>query len=52
LEIFGEVPDPRDFAAQHPLPEILFIVLAAVLCGADNCTEMVLFGEARTYPDQ
>lgn len=47
LEVFGEVPDPRDFTAQHPLPEILFIALAAVLCGASNCTEMVLFAEAR-----
>lgn len=47
LEVFGEVPDPRDFTAQHPLVEILFIALAAVLCGADNCTEMVLFAEAR-----
>jgi predicted transposase YbfD/YdcC len=47
LEIFGEVPDPRDFTVQHPLPEILFLALAAVLCGASNCTEMVLFAEAR-----
>lgn len=47
LEVFGEVPDPRDFTAQHPLPEILFIALAAVLCGASNCTEMMLFAEAR-----
>jgi len=47
LEIFGEVPDPRDFTAQHPLPEILFIALAAVLCGASNCTDMVLFAEGR-----
>ena len=47
LEIFAEVPDTRDFTAQHPLPEILFIALAAVLCGASNCTEMVLFAEAR-----
>lgn len=47
LEVFGDVPDPRDFTAQHPLPEILFIALAAVLCGANNCTEMVLFAEAR-----
>jgi predicted transposase YbfD/YdcC len=47
VEILGEVPDPRDFTAQHPLPEILFIALTAVLCGASNCTEMVLFAEAR-----
>jgi predicted transposase YbfD/YdcC len=47
LEMFGEVPDPRDFTAQHELPEILFVALAAVLCGATHCTEMVLFGRNR-----
>jgi predicted transposase YbfD/YdcC len=47
LDIFGEVPDPRDFTAQHPLPEILFIALAAVLCGATHCTEMALFAQNR-----
>ena len=47
LDVFGEVPDPRDFTAQHELPEILFIALAAVLCGATHCTEMVLFAEGR-----
>jgi predicted transposase YbfD/YdcC len=47
LEVFSEVPDPRDFTAQHPLPEILFVALAAVLCGATHCTEMELFAKAR-----
>lgn len=47
LDIFGEVPDPRDFTAQHPLPEVLFVALAAVLCGATHCTEMALFAEGR-----
>lgn len=47
LEVFGEVPDPRDFTAQHSLPEILFVALSAVLCGASNCTEMALFAESR-----
>jgi predicted transposase YbfD/YdcC len=47
LDIFGEVADPRDFTAQHELPEILFIALAAVLCGATHCTEMVLFAQNR-----
>lgn len=47
VDIFGEVPDPRDFTAQHPLPEILFVALAAVLCGATRCTEMALFAENR-----
>jgi predicted transposase YbfD/YdcC len=47
VDVFGEVPDPRDFTAQHELPEILFIALAAVLCGATHCTEMVLFAQSR-----
>lgn len=47
VEIFGEVPDPRDCTAQHELPEILFIALASVLCGATHCTEMELFGNSR-----
>lgn len=47
LDVFGEVPDPRDLTAQHELPEILFIALAAVLCGATHCTEMALFARNR-----
>lgn len=47
LEIFAEVPDPRDFTAQHELPEILFVALVAVLCGATHCTEMALFAKNR-----
>lgn len=47
LDVFGEVPDPRDLTAQHPLPEILFVALAAVLCGATHCTEMELFARNR-----
>lgn len=47
LEVFGEVPDERDHTVHHPLPEILFVALAAVLCGASHCTEMALFAKAR-----
>ena len=47
LDIFGEVPDPRDCTAQHELPEILFVALAAVLCGAVHCTEMAFFAKTR-----
>lgn len=47
LDVFGEVPDPRDHTAQHSLPEILFVALAAVLCGATHCTEMALFAKSR-----
>lgn len=47
LDVFGEVPDPRDFTTQHPLPEILFVAFAAMLCGATHCTEVALFAKAR-----
>lgn len=47
LDVFGEVSDPRDFTAQHSLPELLFVALAAVLCGASHCTEMALFAKSR-----
>ena len=47
LEILEEVPDPRDCNARHELCDILFVALAAVLCGAVHCTEMALFAEAR-----
>jgi predicted transposase YbfD/YdcC len=47
LDVFGEVADPRDFTVRHELPEILFVALAAVLCGATHCTEMALFAKSR-----
>jgi len=46
-EAFAEVPDPRDYNAQHELLDVLFVALAAVLCGATQCTEMAFFAEAR-----
>lgn len=42
--IFQSVPDPRDINARHDLREILFISLAAMLCGAESCVEMAQFG--------
>jgi predicted transposase YbfD/YdcC len=42
--IFESVPDPRDINARHDLREILFIALAAMLCGAESCVEMEEFG--------
>lgn len=42
--IFAAVPDPRDFNARHDLREVLFIALAAMLCGAESCVEMAEFG--------
>jgi DDE_Tnp_1-associated len=45
--IFREVRDPRDFNARHELPAILFIALAATLCGAKSCVAIADF--AATY---
>lgn len=42
--IFESVPDPRDINARHDLRDILFIALAAMLCGAESCVEMAEFG--------
>jgi predicted transposase YbfD/YdcC len=46
-EAFADVPDPRDFNSRHELLDVLFVALAAVLCGATQCTEMALFAKAR-----
>lgn len=45
--IFSDLPDPRDCTAQHDLTEMLFIALAATLCGAQSCAEMAEFGVAK-----
>lgn len=44
---FSAVPDPRALNARHELSEVLFIALAAVLCGAESCADMALFGQAK-----
>jgi predicted transposase YbfD/YdcC len=44
---FGEVPDPRADNARHDLLEVMFIALAAVLCGAEDCTDMAEFAAAK-----
>jgi predicted transposase YbfD/YdcC len=46
-EILNEVPDPRGYNAPHDLTDLLFVALAAMLCGAANCTEFALFCEGR-----
>ena len=45
--IFGVVPDPRAANVSHELVELMFIALAAVLCGAKSCAEMAIFGRLR-----
>jgi predicted transposase YbfD/YdcC len=45
IAIFREVHDPRDVNARHPLGSMLFIALAATLCGAKSVVEIADFGE-------
>jgi predicted transposase YbfD/YdcC len=44
---FRRLPDPRADNARHDLLEVLCIALAAVLCGAESCSDMADFGESK-----
>jgi predicted transposase YbfD/YdcC len=47
-ECFSELPDPRrSQGRRHKLLDILAVSLCAVLCGADDFTEIEEFGETR-----
>ena|ERR1700729_1985863 len=46
ISIFREVRDPRDFNAWHDCAAMLFISLAATLCGAKSCVDIADFAEA------
>lgn len=46
LSIFDEIEDPRDCNARHDLSAMLFIALAATLCGAKSCVDIADFAEA------
>lgn len=47
LDYLRLVPDPRVLRTRrHELPELLFIALAAVLCGAEGWTDVEEFGKA------
>jgi predicted transposase YbfD/YdcC len=45
--VFQGLPDPRAGNVRHDLCEVLFIALAATLCGADSCSEMAEFGQSK-----
>jgi len=47
IGIFRDVCDPRDINARHDLGDVLFVALAATLCGAKSCVEIAEFAEAR-----
>lgn len=44
---FGEMEDPRADNARHDLLEVIFVALAAVLCGAEDCTDMAAFARSK-----
>jgi predicted transposase YbfD/YdcC len=44
---FREIGDPRASNARHDLLELIFVALAAVLCGAEDCTDMAAFARAK-----
>ena len=46
LAIFAEIDDPRDHTAQYELSALLFISLAATLCGARSCVDIADFAAA------
>jgi predicted transposase YbfD/YdcC len=46
-KFFRRLRDPRAANASYPLLEILFVALAAVLCGAKSCTDMSDFGRRK-----
>jgi len=46
LAIFAAIDDRRDHTAQYELPALLFIALAATLCGARRCVDIADFAAA------
>lgn len=45
--VFRRLPDPRAGNARHDLLEVLCIALAAILCGAESCSDMADFGQSK-----
>jgi predicted transposase YbfD/YdcC len=46
-KVFRALRDPRAANARHELLEVVFIALAAVLCGAETASDMARFGHAK-----
>lgn len=46
-DCFGEIADPRAANARHDLVELMFVAVAAVLCGAEDCTDMAIFARSK-----
>ncbi len=45
--IFSDLDDPRYHNRRHDLVEMLFISLAAMLCGAKSCVDLADFAEIK-----
>ena len=46
--VFDQLADPRNrHNVRHPLPDLLFIALATVLCGGETCADMELFARSK-----
>ena len=49
LTHFGCVPDPRvSRTRRYSLPDLLFLCICAVLCGADDCVSIAEFGRVKS----
>ncbi|HEY2144827.1 MAG TPA: ISAs1 family transposase [Steroidobacteraceae bacterium] len=46
-KVFRRLDDPRATNASHELVEVLFMALAAVLCGANGAADMAQFGRSK-----
>lgn len=47
IDYFEIIPDPRvDRTLKHDLPDVLFIALCAVICGAEHWTHIEEYGKA------
>jgi predicted transposase YbfD/YdcC len=45
---FGDLPDPRvSRTRDHELLALLLIAIMAIICGANHCTEIALFGRSK-----
>ena len=44
---FAGVEDPRASNARHDFLEVIFVALAALLCGAEDCTDMAMFAHEK-----
>lgn len=48
IEQFGDIPDPRiDRTKKHKLIDILFITVAAIICGCDEWEETQPYEEKK-----